>query len=99
MAKRRISPLYLTVGAASRALSLHRKTLRQYLGAGILDGIRPVRRTAWYERQSTTGVGHWLISLDSIERLLTQLYMGKPVPKGVLKRLRLTAKSPKALGK
>lgn len=94
-AMHRNGPLYLTVSEAARALALAPKTIRAYLQAEILEGIRVVSPRRWYERQAKGSVGHWRISLDSVERLLSRMYDGGVVPVGVRRRLRLTGRAPR----
>lgn len=88
-------PLYVTTRGAADALCVTRETIWQWVRSGTLRAtqlqVRP-HYTDTKPRRTTRGT--WLIEVDSIEELLAKGYVGKEVPRSILKRLRKMAESP-----
>lgn len=86
------APLYVSVAAAARALGVATGTLRRWLHAGLLSGVRPGTMRSYGSSPHRGGLPHYRVCVASIEALLASAAAGGPAPASVRRRLRAAGK-------
>lgn len=82
------STWWVSARGVSLALSLSLQTIHKYCRQGLLVGIQLPTRHYTDERPRKTTRARWRITVDSVEALLTRLYAGQEVPRGVRRWLK-----------
>lgn len=82
-------PKFITTRVLAKALGVSRHAVLEYIYAGWLPGARRLQVVRpWHDEQCVTRDGRWKIPIDALSSLLTRLYAGDTVPRGVARALR-----------